>query len=302
MIKSLKPTELLKYICVYGIFSLLIVFRQLHYAAIFSLVYFLFIGLVVFLLEPVLNKNATAQAKLCFNVFVAMVLFGSTYEQFDNAGGQLNKMLSAAGSALFIAGLIAVTDKNKFNYCMLIIPIMFFLDKQLCICTSALFLAIFILNLFLDKKVKIRKSKKNKSENQNQLNIVYVVASLLGLIVSIILYVINAERHSNSWSYFLHFGLNCFTAIFVSIFILVKLIRNNPSFSLPLGLGLFILIGTSVFAAVYIGVVAFAVSVLSVLFFLFYCCLRSEDTFDSIIAEYNNHKLAFWITAVLLLV
>lgn len=168
---------------------------------------------------------------------------------------------------------------------------------------SAVFLAIFILNIFIEpKKAKQKSSKKQKAEKQDPPGIIYVIVALLGLVASIVLYMVNYAHPSGSFSYFLRFGLNCFTAVPVIVFVLVKLIRNEASFIRPVCIGLFVLIGISVFCAVCVGLTTLVVSILSILFFLCYCCLQSEKIFDSIKADYENHRLAFWTVAVLLLV
>lgn len=299
MIKNLTRTELLKYACAYSIFSLMIAFFHQN---IFSLLYFLCVGLVIFFVEPVLSDNASVNSKTYFSFLVSATFFSATYENFSNSTNQLNKVLCAAGTALLLAGLIAVTDKKKFNYCILILPILFFIDKKLCLCLSALFLSVFILNLFSQTKTKQKKNKKKKEPHTSQLNVVYVLISLLGLIASIVLYLTISEKHSDSFSYFSSFGLNCFTAVFVMVYILIKLIRNDSSLIHPIAIGLLILIVTSVFCAVYVGLVALAVSILSTLFFLVYCCLQSKDTTESIQTDYERNKLLFWIGAMLLLI
>ena len=299
MIRSLSRVELLKMVCAYGIFALVSYFFQQN---VFSLIYFICVSFAIFFIEPVLTEDSTVKHKIYFNFLLFTVFFGATYESFDLAIGNLAKLMSATGTSLLLAGLIAVTDRKKFNYCVLIIPVLFFIDKKLCICSSALFLTIFILNLFLEPKTKQKKGKKKKEPATSQLNVVYVLVSLLGLIASIVLYVTTSAKHSDLFSYFVSFGLNCFPAVLIIVYILIKLVRNDSAFIRPIAIGLLILVGTSVFCAVYVNFATLAVSILSTLFFLVYCCLQSSSTIDSIKADYERNKFAFWIAAMLMLI
>lgn len=299
MIKNLTRTELLKYVCAYSIFSLLIAFFHQN---IFSLIYFLCVGLVIFFVEPVLSESASVNSKTYFSFLVSVAFFSSTYENFSNSTNQLTKVLCAAGTALLLAGLIAVTDKKKFNYCILIVPLLFFIEKRLCICLSAFFLSVFMLNFFITKKAGVGKSKKNKKDNRLQLSLVYILVSLAGLIAGIALYVTTSARHSEQFSYIIKFVFKNLITLIAIIYTLIKISTNESAFIRPVTIGLLIITGVSVFAGVYIGFTFLDISVLLALFFLVYCCLQSKDTTESIQTDYEQNKLLFWIGAMLLLI
>lgn len=299
MIKNLTRTELLKYACAYSVFSLLIAFFHQN---IFSLLYFLCVGLVMFFVEPVLSDNASVNSKAYFSFLVSATFFSATYENFLNSTNQLNKVLCAAGTALLLAGLIAVTDKKKFNYCILIVPLLFFTEKRLCICLSAFFLSVFMLNFFITKKAGVGKSKKNKKDNQLQLSLVYILVSLVGLIAGIALYVTTSAKHSEPFSFFMKFVYKNLMTLIAIIYTLIKLATNEASFIRPVTVGFLIITGVSVFAGIYIGFIFLDISILLALFFLVYCCLQSKDTTESIRTDYEQNKLSFWIGAMLLLI
>ncbi len=283
------------------IFSILFSFANLQS---FALIYFAAVALTVFFANKIFSLEKLSIPNPLIVAFTAAVCNSTAYEIFYTEHANLNRLAAAFAVAAFLAGFFAAVGVKNFSYSIVIAPVLCFLNLRIAICYSALLACISAINMYSDKHSKVRGMKKSKKKTKTKLNLnlIALVVSILSLVVSVYLLVEpDGYLLKENFSYYINTFKNNPAVIIASVYLFIKLLKNNFNAKLPMIISVVVLLAAVVGGYFIAGMTLSALMCMCILLLLSYYCIQDDKTFQSIKEDYHKQKFLFWVLIVYLL-
>lgn len=271
---------------------------------IFTLIFFVCIGVVLFFADRLINREKIKE-RTAFAFFVSAACYQTFYQIFNRVHENNKQLITAAALALFLAAVLAATDQKKLPYCILAAPLICILDIRIAGAYCLLLFAFSITTIkFLPKQ---NKSTKKKNNNQ-QPDINPLTATTASIFVSLgclvfCLYAVfqNENRSTESLDYLFKYFKNTLGFLVLIVYFITKLMRSDSKAKVNIIIGVFLHVAIIPFYTINYGWTFASLFVISTALFLGLICLESNSIVDSIKEDYRNHKYIFFVELLCLL-
>lgn len=266
----------------------------------FNFIFFLFVGVVLFFADKIINSE-----KIKERTVLAFFVFATCYQTFFQIFNRIHEnnrqLLVASALAVFLAAVFAATDIKKLPYSIFSAPLLCLLDVRIATPYTILLLSFSVIKLILESKTTKSGKKKKKSNQEKEKGSVDPITVLsLSIVTSIACaafcaysFFKNKVLSTENLDYlFTHFKNSIGFVIFI-VYFLVKLIKSNLRIKPVIIICLALNIAVSVLFAIYYGWAYFSLVLLSSTLLLGLICLESEDVTKSIRSDFLNHKYIF---------
>lgn len=285
----------------FAVFSVVLTLQK---AYLLLLVFFSFSGIVIFFADKILDgekiKEKTATAFLVF-----FLSFQTFYQLFYREHETVRQILACAGAAVFLAAVFTLTDKRKVLYSIIAAPLLCVLNVQIAVYYSVILLSFSAVKLKMLTDVKEKKTKSKKKESLlSPKNLLFASLATGIAVFGICLYLnlTKTTRPPENISYLFSYFKNSLGFLILSVYLVIKLFKNNFNAKPVIAVGLLINLVATVCLTADSGWINFSLGWISLNTFLILCCSESKEITDSVKSDFYNHKYLFFAAILLMLI
>lgn len=282
---------------------------------IFSMIYFVCVGLVLFFADKLFDSEKVKEKTLC--AFLLTSVAYQTLSQIYFSTHERNKQLMvAAAAAIFVAIIFAMTDKTKLSYTIIAAPVLCLLDLKIALCYSSIVIAWSVTNILRgerhDKKVSNKKSKKNKSDKKSAVlssvepRTILISTALVSIICFAVCIYFSAKKETaviEKYDYILQQFKNTIGFVIALVYLLIKALKLNtrPAVRISIVAGILLCIVPVTFFVKVYGWASVSLSLICSIAYLGLICFENEQIIQSIKDDYSKNKYLFWVLLLLML-
>lgn len=282
---------------------------------IFSMIYFVCVGLVLFFADKLFDSKKIKEKTLC--AFLLTSVAYQTLSQIYFSSHEKNKQLMvAAAVAILVAILFAMTDKSKLSYTIVVAPVLCLLDLRIALCYSCTVIAWAVTNVILgerhDKKVINKKTKKNKVDKKSvdlssvEQRTLFISTALVSIICFAVCIYFSAKKETaviEKYDYILQQFKNTIGFVIALIYLLIKALKLNtkPAVRISIVAGILLCIVPVTFFVKVYGWASVSLALICSIAYLGLICFENEQIIQSIKDDYSKSKYLFWVLLLLML-
>lgn len=275
---------------------------------IFTLIFFVCIGVVLFFADRLINREKIKE-RTAFAFFVSASCFQTFYQIFNRVHDNNKQLIAGTAISLFLAAVFAATDIKKLPYCIFAAPLICLLDIRIAGAYCLLLFAFSITTIkFLPKQNKSKKKKNNKNITTQQSDINPLTATTASIFVSLgclvfCLYAVfqNENRSTESLDYLFKYFKNTLGFLVLIVYLITKLMRSDSKAKANIIIGVFLHVAITPFYMINYGWAFMSLFIISMTLFLGLVCLENNNIIESIKNDYRNHRYLFLVGLLCLL-
>lgn len=267
----------------------------------FTFVFFGGIGLVLFFADKIISNE-----KIHNRTVFAFCIFGTCYQTFyqifNHAHETGKQTVIVLSITVFLAAVLALTDKNKLVFATLAAPLLCITDIRIAICYAVLLLSFSFVILGSDKTESPKKSKSKSRIDKRKLPFLSAVLSVACIVIGIYLSIKSQGRGPERIDHLFFYFKNTLGFLVAAVYLSVKIFRHSFRAKSAVLLGIVLNVVSIIFLTATYGWTIFSLSCVSLDFFLLLCCMESADITQAIKTDYHNNKYLFYTGFLLMLI